>query len=445
MFSPRYSIGSLVAVTTIAAIAVAYAKVGLGLAAHGLTWATFWTVVLWLIVYANPETRGRIRFIWLLLVVVTAVTLSGLLAINSDTETYQAFVFAGTVGGLLFGTLAGLCAIRPIGVPSNNSECTRVFLPISRFIERLTFARSCALVASMTFVGIAVGAAITLLFWVINDVHPADRWVLLEVYGKIGAMIGFAGGWAWCGTLAARQFWHSTHLPSEGSPLRFGVWFVSLLVSIVGIVFWFSIPAAHINAGTCAHIRPSMAQEEVDEIVGAPPGWYDGVGGINSGAPAYKGDDAAIWVGLGGELVVELDTTGQVAQATFYSGKVSNWSPGEFLWERCTKVKYMGLSIFGRTILHLSCSALAVFVLGIAIIRPDSKNRIALHGFIGLIVGTVLSFAVFPDGLVADLLSAAIALSGPLLGAIAGMAVGFAFEIVERRSVTELSGVARGT
>ena len=86
----------------------------------------------------------------------------------------------------------------------------------------------------------------------------------------------------------------------------------------------------------------------------------------------------------------------------------------------------MGLSAIGRTILHLLSSALAVLVLGVVVIRPDSKNRVALHGLAGLFVGAVLSFAIFSDGFFADLLLVSLGLSGPILGAISGLAVGFA-------------------
>ena len=234
MFSPRYSIRSLMAITMIVAVALTFAaKVGPGLAANSLSWATFWTVVLWLIGFANPEIRGRIQFIWLWLVVVAVVSMSGLLAIvtesldvarlrlpplNTETEIFQAFVFVGTVCGLLFGTLAGLCCIQPIGIASNHGEFTRVFPQTSQFSKRLTLARSCILIALMTFVGIAMGEAVTLLIWVIEDVHPDDKWVLLEVYGKVGAMGGFIGGCVWCGTLAIRQIWHCSHRAGKTSP-----------------------------------------------------------------------------------------------------------------------------------------------------------------------------------------------------------------------------------
>ena len=57
--------------------------------------------------------------------------------------------------------------------------------------------------------------------------------------------------------------------------------------------------------------------------------------------------------------------------------------------------------------------------------RPDSKNRVALHGLAGLFVGAVLSFAIFADGFVVDLLLVSLGLSGPILGATSGLAVGY--------------------
>jgi hypothetical protein len=234
-FRPRYSIQSLMAVSSVVAIVLAFAvKMGFGLAANDFLWATLWTAVLWLIAFANPETRGRIQFIWLLLAVISIVAVSGLLAIatqpidvarlrlpprNTETETFQSFVFVGTACGLLIGSLAGLCCIRPIGVAPADTTSQRLFWQISQFPDKITFARSCILATFMTFIGIGVGVVVTAFFWLFDDVHPADKWVLLDVYGKIGGMGGFVGGWGWCGMLAMRQLRRGSRVPDVALPV----------------------------------------------------------------------------------------------------------------------------------------------------------------------------------------------------------------------------------
>jgi hypothetical protein len=211
-----------------------------------------------------------------------------------------------------------------------------------------------------------------------------------------------------------------------------------LAVFVVAVVLWFFKPIASINSATCARIQPGMTEEQAHDIVGAPPGWYDGVGGIRTDAPAYKGYKPS-WVGLRGEIVVDLDESGRVEQAAFYSGEILGWSPINCLWERFTRVKYLRLTVLSRTCLHLALSGIAIFMLGIVVIRVDRRNTITLHGLIGLVIGAILAVAIFSEGFFSDLILTALTLAGPILGALAGIVAGFGRGVLTKRWVAQVA------
>lgn len=206
--------------------------------------------------------------------------------------------------------------------------------------------------------------------------------------------------------------------------VRFSLRTVFLAAFVCAVLLWFFTPVAGIDSATCARIRPGMTEQQAQEIVGAPPGWYDGIRSFSSNAPeAWGWQPNLVWIGSRGEILVDLDDSGNVAQARFYPGK-GEWSPIDWLWERFTRIKYAGLSVPARIVLHLALLAIIVLLLGIVSIRADALNQVALHGLIGLVAGFVLSVAIFSDGLFVDLLITSFVLSSPIIGAVVGIAVG---------------------
>jgi hypothetical protein len=205
--------------------------------------------------------------------------------------------------------------------------------------------------------------------------------------------------------------------------IRFSLRTMFLAVFLVALLLWLFTPVAGINSATCARIRPGMTEQQAHDIVGVPPGWYDGVGGIRTDAPGYKGYKPS-WKGLRGEILIDLDDSGRVAQATFYSGDILSWSPTSCLWERFTRIKYASLSLSSRLILHLVVSLVAILILGPFFVRADAKNRTALYGVLGLMAAPILGVAVLSDDSVSDRLIA-YALLTPIVGATVGIVIGF--------------------
>jgi hypothetical protein len=115
------------------------------------------------------------------------------------------------------------------------------------------------------------------------------------------------------------------------------LWLLGSVVLVAsGASVLLCLPVAHINQSTCDHIRPGMTVGEAEAIVGGRPGWYDGVWGIHTEAPSYKGYKPC-WVGSQGEIILELDRQGYVAEARFYPGQVLNRSISRAVWERLTR------------------------------------------------------------------------------------------------------------
>ncbi len=98
-----------------------------------------------------------------------------------------------------------------------------------------------------------------------------------------------------------------------------------LVILVTALLIGFLTPVAKIDPATCSRILPGMTKQQAEQVVGAPFGWYDGVRGIITNAPARKGEPQS-WIGLRGEMVVDLDQSGRVTKAAFYDGNSSSWA-----------------------------------------------------------------------------------------------------------------------
>ena len=208
--------------------------------------------------------------------------------------------------------------------------------------------------------------------------------------------------------------------------LRFGLSTMLLAVFFASVLLWFLSPVASIDSETCARIQPGMTLGEVHEVVGVKPGWYDGVDSIDSDSPLHKAyDDEVYWVGVRGEIYVDFDDSGRVAQATFYPARSARWSLFDRVWERFTRIQRLGLSLSERVVLYLALASVLNLTFGLMFVRRDSMNSIAQLGQIGLAIGPVLSMALFSDIYSEDLLTTSLVLTSPISGAVVGILVGF--------------------
>ena len=118
------------------------------------------------------------------------------------------------------------------------------------------------------------------------------------------------------------------------------VWFaVGGGVLIVFFVLLF-IPVVRVTPENVARIKHGMTREQVEAILGGPPEWYDGVGGIEFFGPPYppdKGRPGFEWTAIDGCVYVVFDGKGRVFEATFYPIHVLNQDLWSFVVERLTR------------------------------------------------------------------------------------------------------------
>jgi hypothetical protein len=220
--------------------------------------------------------------------------------------------------------------------------------------------------------------------------------------------------------------------------IRFSLRTMLLAIFAIAAFLAFCRPVARINPAACTRILPGMTAEQAINVVGAPPGWYDGVGGVSSDVP-YDADspydkrfEGLSWVGMRGEIVVQLKL-GRVSKATFYPVRIIGWWPPDCFWERFTRIQYLGLSVAARVFLFVALTVLATFVLSLTLIDSRAKNGAASHGLIGLILGVTLTLAIFSNDFNSDDFTftwdpvvTLLALSSALVfGAFVGIFVGF--------------------
>jgi len=145
---------------------------------------------------------------------------------------------------------------------------------------------------------------------------------------------------------------------------QFSLGTLLLAVLVIALLLGLFTPVAEISPETCERIEPGMTEREAFDIVGAPPGWYGGVGGISSDSLPRKGYKPQ-WIGSGGEIVVDLDDQGRVTNATFYSGETLSWSFSGWLWERLTRVRFLRLSLTQRLAPFFPLTTLGVWAVGV--------------------------------------------------------------------------------
>jgi hypothetical protein len=142
--------------------------------------------------------------------------------------------------------------------------------------------------------------------------------------------------------MAASNTLVSESLPSSVPPaqwrrrriLRLGMITVAALAGIATLLL--SWPVARISRESAARITPGMTVEQATAVVGAPPGWYDGVGMISTNAPSTKGDWHE-WTGSQGTIILYPDAGGRVARATFYPALSLEQSLPSMVIERLTR------------------------------------------------------------------------------------------------------------
>ncbi len=207
--------------------------------------------------------------------------------------------------------------------------------------------------------------------------------------------------------------------------LQFSIRSMFLFVLFVAILLWVFTPVARVNSATCKRIVPGMTVEQAQKVIGVPPGWYDGIHGIQPSSPDTGKEEPPSWVGLNGELILDLDESGRVVGAKVYSIRILNWSLTDFLWERFTRNRYVDLTAPACIGVLLALTGIATFTLALFIIGSEAKNSIAYQGLIGLILCPVLSVGLFWDRPSKDMDFLVVSLFSPILGAILGVFVGF--------------------
>jgi hypothetical protein len=102
-----------------------------------------------------------------------------------------------------------------------------------------------------------------------------------------------------------------------------------------------AVPVAHVDRSTSERIRVGMHLSEVERVVGASPGYHDGVVGHGGSWPDYKNGwwprghwEYVDWVGWRGMILVKLDDSARVTRVGFYETTPAFWSPLDFLFER---------------------------------------------------------------------------------------------------------------
>jgi hypothetical protein len=146
-----------------------------------------------------------------------------------------------------------------------------------------------------------------------------------------------------------------------------------------------------------------MALEEIEKIIGGPPGWYDGVVGHGTDAPARKGAWPS-WIGSGGEIMVDMQMDKAIS-ASFYPNLWVNQDWGRFARERLTRNVFRNVNLnihpAYADIVYGSCTA-CLFAVPLAFLARFWRSiDLRLASTVVLITGACVSLFLIVLGVTA--------------------------------------------
>lgn len=202
-------------------------------------------------------------------------------------------------------------------------------------------------------------------------------------------------------------------------------------------------PVARITKSSCDRLLPGMTLAEAAAVIGGPPGVYDGAaviaglpdcdswpGGVwdttagEPPRPRETGPGVIFWIGGRGAILLQVDNSSRARGATYYRTEVRKRSILRFAWERVSRANLRGFSRSQRAVVTMALMLLSIVFLGMARASAGGANCIANHGGIGILAGMVVPLVLFADKFLSDLDAMLLILSGPLVGAAIGLAVG---------------------
>lgn len=195
-----------------------------------------------------------------------------------------------------------------------------------------------------------------------------------------------------------------------------------VLITLGCVLLWYLGPVNAINRRVINRIKPGMTITEAREVVGLPINIYDGIGSWQTNAPDWGKGSMPSWIGINGELVLVIDRNERVIRAEFHRSRIGDWSLTEYVWERITWLQVVRASLTKRIIWYLSLGALGILLFSELFLSANSRNSEAWLGLVGLILGPVLSVAIFGDGLY----DPSVPMLLPFASALIGIMIGFA-------------------
>lgn len=184
----------------------------------------------------------------------------------------------------------------------------------------------------------------------------------------------------------------------------------TLTLAVLGglIVSALSKPVADINQESCDRIKPYMTGEEVAAIIGGPPGWYDGIGGVrvHDSRRGRKGE--ATWIGSRGQIVYGHHGTHGIVgeeEARYNRVEVLNRSWSLFVAERLTRNAFGATGSKATVDISFGATVALVVVVPVILLTKWLSNRRQDSIGVGLCaVGATLAAltCVYAGGTISD-------------------------------------------
>ena len=143
-------------------------------------------------------------------------------------------------------------------------------------------------------------------------------------------------------------------------------------------------PRGRINRSAVLELKNGMSIQDASEIIGLPPGWYDGIYGVSQINLGNKMERRVAWINLNGAIIADVDDGIQNASFTPRSSFATSHKFGTMLYDRIVLKAFDSNSPSQTFLILIVCFLISIAPI-LLIARNLNLNLTELIVFAGLV------------------------------------------------------------
>ena len=169
----------------------------------------------------------------------------------------------------------------------------------------------------------------------------------------------------------------------------FGV--LAILSIVLAILF---VPRGRINRSAALKLKNGISIQDASDVIGLPPGWYDGIYGVSQINLGNKAEQRVAWVNLNGAITADIDGGIQNPSFTPRSNFATSHDFGAMLYDRTVQRAFDSNSPSATVLILVTCfliSVAPILLLG-RILNLNLTELILFAGFVAFVAYLGLAY-----------------------------------------------------